>query len=135
VPRERLGLVYAHSRIENHYRMDHGRFINEGLDRERMAALTHHEVRVAAARDLREREEHRNAIARRDDIHDFKRGDKPNPKGFAGRKPDEGREGFGSNNRNQQFKTPPGKNQENSKESGSKGNSQNEGRGEGNNSR
>ena len=30
----------------NGYRLDHGRFVVEGLGRERMASLTHHDIRV-----------------------------------------------------------------------------------------
>ncbi len=48
LPRERVELVYRRSVILNGYRLEHGRFIVEGLGRERMAALTHHEVREEA---------------------------------------------------------------------------------------
>ena len=30
----------------NGYRLDHGRFVVEGIGRERMATLTHHDMRV-----------------------------------------------------------------------------------------
>ena len=79
VPHDRLALIYRHSLIENRFRRDeHGRFINEGLARDRMAALTHHDVRPMAVQDLRRQEEQRNALVRRDDLRDFKPGAKPN---------------------------------------------------------
>jgi hypothetical protein len=49
LPRERLRLVFGRSYIMNGYRLDHGRFIVEGLGRDHMAALTHHEIRVEHA--------------------------------------------------------------------------------------
>jgi hypothetical protein len=79
VPHDRVALIFRHSLIENHFRRDeHGRFFNEGLGRDRMAALTHHEVRAVALHDLRERDEHRDALVRRDDIHNFRPGSRPN---------------------------------------------------------
>jgi hypothetical protein len=83
VPHDRLALVFRHSVIENHYRFDHGRFINDGLARERMATITHHDVRVATVHDIRAHEENRNALARRDDIHSFKPGEKPDARKIA----------------------------------------------------
>lgn len=79
VPRDRVALIFRHSLIENHFRRDeHGRFIDAGMPRDRMAALTHHDIRPVALHDLRERDEHRNALARRDDIHNFRPGSRPN---------------------------------------------------------
>jgi hypothetical protein len=46
LPRERVGLVFGRSAIMNGYRFEHGRFIVEGLGRERIRLLTHHEIRV-----------------------------------------------------------------------------------------
>jgi len=46
VPRERVGIVFGRSVIRNGYRVEHGRFIVEGLGREHIAAVTHHEVEV-----------------------------------------------------------------------------------------
>ncbi len=46
LPRERVTLVFGHSMVLNGYRLDHGRFIVEGLGRDRMAALTRHDIRV-----------------------------------------------------------------------------------------
>jgi hypothetical protein len=44
--RERVGIYFGRSVIMNGYRLDHGRFVVEGLGRERMAGFTHHEIRV-----------------------------------------------------------------------------------------
>jgi hypothetical protein len=71
VPRDRLGFVFRRSVFENHYRMDHGRFINDGLNHDRMAAFTHHDIRPMAVHDLRQQDERRDAQVRRDDVHDF----------------------------------------------------------------
>jgi hypothetical protein len=46
VPRDRVAYFYRTSLIVNNYRVVNGRFVVEGLGHERMAALTHHEVRV-----------------------------------------------------------------------------------------
>ena len=46
LPRERVGLFFGRSVIMNGYRLDHGRFFVGGIGRERMATLTHHDVRV-----------------------------------------------------------------------------------------
>lgn len=79
VPHDRVIVIFRHSRFEDHFRRDeHGRFINVGLDRQRMAVLTHHEIHAEAVHDLREHEEHRNALARREDIHSFRPGGRPN---------------------------------------------------------
>jgi hypothetical protein len=61
---ERANLFFARSVVRNAYRFDHGVFRVEGLGRERMAALSHHEIRAAAARDLRRSEEHEHAVHR-----------------------------------------------------------------------
>ena len=45
-PRDRVAYFYRTSLIVNNYRVVNGRFVVEGLGHERMAALTHHEVRV-----------------------------------------------------------------------------------------
>jgi hypothetical protein len=60
IARDRARVIYARSVIHNGYRMDHGRFVNDGFGRERMAQWTHHDVRPVAAHDLRATEEHRN---------------------------------------------------------------------------
>ena len=46
LPRDRVGIIFGRSVVMNGYRLDHGRFIVEGLGRERMAGLTHREIRV-----------------------------------------------------------------------------------------
>ncbi len=46
LPPDRVRVVFHHSVVMNGYRLDHGRFVVEGLGHERMAALTHHEVRI-----------------------------------------------------------------------------------------
>lgn len=74
VPHDRLALIYHHSVIVNHYAFDHGHFVNEGLPRDRMAALTHHDIRPVAIADMRHQEEIHNAVVRRDDMNGFKPG-------------------------------------------------------------
>jgi len=46
VPRDRVGIIFRGSRLENGFRIANGRFINEGPGRDRIALLTHHDVRV-----------------------------------------------------------------------------------------
>jgi hypothetical protein len=46
LPRERVSVFFGRSVIMNGYRLEHGRFVVEGLGRERMAGLTHREIRV-----------------------------------------------------------------------------------------
>jgi len=48
LPRERVSVFFGRSVIINGYRLDHGRFVVEGLGRERMAAFTHREIRAEA---------------------------------------------------------------------------------------
>ena len=48
LPRERVSLVFAGSRILNGYRVEGGRFRVEGPGHDRVALQTHHEVRVEA---------------------------------------------------------------------------------------
>lgn len=116
VPHDRLAQVYRRSVFENHYRMDHGRFINEGLNRDRMATFTHHDIRPKATQDLRRQEESRNVQARSNDLHDFKSGNtRPNatPTRTVGNQPSAGHSqpssghsqsggGNGNNNRSDQ---------------------------------
>lgn len=49
LPRERVAMVFRNSRISNEYRVVNGRFINEGIGRERVAAFTHRKVEVVEA--------------------------------------------------------------------------------------
>jgi len=46
VPHDRVVVFFGHSRIMNGYRMDHGRFVVEGLGHDHVFAVTHHEVRI-----------------------------------------------------------------------------------------
>jgi len=46
LPHDRLVVVFRGSLVLNGYRMDHGRFIIEGLGRDHIATLTHHDVRI-----------------------------------------------------------------------------------------
>jgi len=46
LPRDRVRFVFGRSVVMNGYRLDHGRFVVEGLGRERVARFTRHEVRV-----------------------------------------------------------------------------------------
>lgn len=120
---DRLAFIYRRSVIENRYHLDHGRFINDGLGRDRMAALTHHEIRAEAVHDLRVREEQRNVLARRDDIHNYRPGAKPDGRRIAA-------PGFENHGQPGYFqKYGAGKAEENSK-SYSRGSSQGGGKGE-----
>jgi hypothetical protein len=65
LPPARLEFVFGHSTIMNGYRVDHGRFVIEGLGREHMAALTHHEVKIEVLAHERARE---HAIVRREEV-------------------------------------------------------------------
>jgi hypothetical protein len=70
VPRERLALVFRRSVIGNHYRLVNGRFFHEGVGRERIAQLTHHDLRASkplAVREIRAQEERRNIAIRHED--------------------------------------------------------------------
>ena len=48
LPRERVSIFFGRSVVMNGYRLDHGRFVVEGLGRERMATFTHREIRAEA---------------------------------------------------------------------------------------
>ncbi len=70
VPRERLVLVFGRSTVINRYHVEHGRFVNEGIRVERMAQLSHRDLRDIkreVARDVRAQEERRNVVERRED--------------------------------------------------------------------
>lgn len=74
LPRDRVEVVFRDSHVMNGYRMDHGRFIVEGLGRDSMATLTHHEVVVEVpGHDVRRLEEDRGI--RRGDHPDNRRPD------------------------------------------------------------
>jgi len=77
VPRERLTVIYRTSVIINNYHVDErGRFINEGLGRERMQVLTHHEVKATPAHELRMQEYHEHFVQRQNDLKIVKTGGK-----------------------------------------------------------
>jgi hypothetical protein len=67
IGRDRLEFVFGRSHISNGYRFDHGRFIVAGLGRERMAALTHHEIHEEMVRHEVRRDEHFRDDRRRDE--------------------------------------------------------------------
>ena len=115
VPHDRLAIIYRRSVFENHYRLDHGRFINEGLNRDHVAAFTHHEIRSVAAQELRHEEERRNVEIRHDDLHSYKPGNtSPNAMKTVGQRPmgqdrgghpsNEGKGGSNNQNHNQNQK-------------------------------
>ncbi len=61
---ERVHLYFAHSIVRNSYHFDHGAVHVEGFGRDRMAVLTHHEIRVQPAHELRHMEEREHAVHR-----------------------------------------------------------------------
>jgi len=46
VPHDRVVIFFGHSHIMNGYHMDHGHFVVEGLGRDHVFAVTHHDVRI-----------------------------------------------------------------------------------------
>lgn len=83
VPHDRMDFIYRRSVFENHFRMDHGRFINEGLGRDRMVVLTHRDIKIVGLEEVRRGEERHNLEVRRDDIHSFKPGQRPDARGVG----------------------------------------------------
>jgi len=80
VPHDRLYYVYGRSSYENHYHYENGRYYNDGMGRDRMAVLTHRDVREIQARrveEVRHEEEHRNVVVRQEDIHAHQAGARP----------------------------------------------------------
>jgi hypothetical protein len=65
LPPARLEFVFGRSVVMNGYRLDHGRFVVEGLGRDHIAAWTHHEVKVEVLAHERARE---HAIVKREEI-------------------------------------------------------------------
>ena len=65
--RERAEYFYRHSVVRNGYRFEGGRFIVEGMGRDRLGVYTRHDVRLEQARDIRAREEAIHFDARRTD--------------------------------------------------------------------
>jgi len=56
---DRFNYVFRRSVFENHFAYDHGRFINQGLGRERVAAFAHQDIRIERTQDLRRADEQR----------------------------------------------------------------------------
>ena len=65
---DRARLFFDHSRFHAGYRFEGGRFRAEGLGRDHMREITHHEIAEHRAGDMRREEEHRN-FAKRTDEH------------------------------------------------------------------
>jgi hypothetical protein len=61
---DRASFFFGHSEIHNGYHMDHGHFVASGWGRERVAAITHHEVVVHNAHEVRAAEEHHDVAMR-----------------------------------------------------------------------
>jgi hypothetical protein len=74
LPRERWHEFYRRGVIMNGYRMEHGRFMVDGLGRERMGRLTHHEVAVAEMHNVRRMEAEHHAEQRKADIATVQKG-------------------------------------------------------------
>jgi hypothetical protein len=64
VGRDRARYFFAHSAIHNGYRMEGGRFHAEGLGRDRMREITHHEIVAHDAREMRRAQESRHTAER-----------------------------------------------------------------------
>ena len=69
--RERSREFYGHSEFHAGYRMEGGHLRAEGLGRDHMAAITHHEVVVHRADELRHAEEHHDFAKRTDEHHEL----------------------------------------------------------------
>jgi hypothetical protein len=121
VPRERLVLVFGRSTVISRYHLDHGRFVNEGIRAERLAELSHRDVRDIrreAARDVRVAEEHRNLEERRNDHNLAASGHRPDatrrvsaPATRIGAEPNQ-RPSTSEHSRELPSKTQPGRGQE-----------------------
>jgi hypothetical protein len=94
VDRERAREFYGHSEIHNGYRMDHGRFVADGLGRERLAAVTHHEIVARPAHELRAAEEHHDVAVRAEQHPEVARSTDEARRGSSS--PTAGRESYGS---------------------------------------
>ncbi|HEY3861316.1 MAG TPA: DUF6600 domain-containing protein [Verrucomicrobiae bacterium] len=71
--RERAHAFYDHSAFHAGYRMEGGRMHMEGLGREHMAAVTHHEVMEHRATEMRHDEERHDFAKRTEEHHDLAR--------------------------------------------------------------
>jgi hypothetical protein len=70
---ERSRVFFEHSTFHAGYRMEGGHFRAEGLGRDHMAAITHHEVVEHKASEMRHAEEHHNFERRTTEHHDLAR--------------------------------------------------------------
>jgi hypothetical protein len=70
---ERSRVFFEHSTFHAGYKMDGGHFVAEGLGRDRVAAITHHEVEVHKVAEMRHAEETHNFAARTAEHHDLAR--------------------------------------------------------------
>jgi hypothetical protein len=68
---DRARVFYEHSVFHAGYRMEGGHFVAEGLGREHMAAITHHEVVVHRASEMRHAEEAHNFARRTEEHHEL----------------------------------------------------------------
>ncbi len=75
--RDRFDYVFRRSVFENHFDDDHGRLFNHGVDRDRVSAFAHQDIRIERAEDLRHEDEQRRGAFqnynnhRYDDGHSF----------------------------------------------------------------
>ena len=78
VPRDRLGVIYRTSAVENTCRAAPGMLANLGLDRDRLAAFTHQPSQPVPAAALQSAEAARNAAVRAQALRQFDPGLPPN---------------------------------------------------------
>jgi hypothetical protein len=71
--RERSRTFFEHSTFHAGYRMEGGHLRAEGLGRDHMAAITHHEVVEHRASEMRHEEEHHDFARRTEEHHDLAR--------------------------------------------------------------
>jgi hypothetical protein len=64
---------YGHSQFHAGYRMEGGHLMAEGLGREHMSEITHHQVVVQKASELRRTEEHHDFAKRTEEHHELAR--------------------------------------------------------------
>ena len=67
MPRDRQAAVFRGSHVLNGYRVDQGRFVVEGLGRDHIATVTHHEVAVVRDAHVFHAPAHTSADEHRDD--------------------------------------------------------------------
>jgi len=69
--RERSRVFFEHSSFHAGYRMEGGHLMAEGLGRDHMAQITHHEVVVHKAAEMRHAEENHNFAKRTEEHHEL----------------------------------------------------------------